>query len=88
MSTIISVKLDVKKIEKERLYVGNKGTYLDAAIILFDEPDRFGNDGMIVQEITKQEREAGKKSIILGSVKYPVKKQTETNKEQNDDLPF
>lgn len=87
---IINVRLDVKKIEKERLVVGEKGVYLNGAIILFEQPDQFGNDGMIVQDITKQERESGKKSIILGSVKYPTKKEKtpeEIEKAKND-LPF
>lgn len=81
MSIVINIKMNVKKIDKNRLYIGEKGTYLDAAIILFDEPDKFGNDGMIVQSISKDERLAGKKGEILGNVKYAPKKNT-------DDLPF
>ena len=82
MSIVINVKLNVKKIEKERLYIGEKGTYLDASVILFEEPDKFGNDGMIVQNVTQEERKAGKKGMILGNVKYATKK------EKTDDLPF
>ena len=87
MSIVINVKLNVKKIEKDRLYIGDKGTYLDAAIILFEEPDKFGNDGMIVQNVSKEERTAGKKGTILGNVRYakkdPIEKPVKT-----DDLPF
>jgi len=83
MSIIINVNMNVKKIEKERLYVGDKGVYLDATIVLFEQPDQFGNDGMIVQNISKEEREKGMKSIPIGSVKYPIKKAL-----NKDDLPF
>lgn len=82
MSIVINVKLDVKKIEKERLYQGSKGTYLDAAVILYEQPDKYGNDGMIVQNVSKEERAAGKKGTILGNVKYATKK------DKTDDLPF
>jgi hypothetical protein len=90
MATNISVKMDVKKIDKKRLYVGEKGIYLDATIIMFDEPDKYGNNGMIVENITEEERKADKKGTILGNVKYIVKKQKteEEKKEETDDLPF
>lgn len=94
MSTNISVKLNVKNIDKARLYVGEKGTYLDATIIMRDEIDQYGNDGMIVQNVTKEEREQGIKGNILGNVKF-IKKKVEEQKQQDadrlevaDDLPF
>lgn len=90
MATNIGVKLDVKKIDKARLYVGEKGVYLDATIIMFDEADKFGNNGMIVQNVTEEERKAGVKGEILGNVRYIQKKQItpEEHKEAIDDLPF
>lgn len=90
MATNISVKLDVKKIDKTRLYVGEKGVYLDATIIMFDEPDKYGNNGMIVQNVSEEERKAGVKGEIIGNVKFIQKKQLtpEEHKEITDDLPF
>jgi hypothetical protein len=98
MSTNISVKIDVKKIDKAKLFVGEKGTYLDATIIMRDEPDQYGNCGMVVQNVTKEEREAGVKGIILGNVKW-IQKQPQQVSGSNlvvntdtpepiDDLPF
>lgn len=88
MATNIIVKLDVMKIDKKKLYQGEKGTYLDAVIIMKDEPDQYGNIGMIVQNSTKEEREQGVKGAILGNVRYIQKQQQEQQKVNFDDLPF
>jgi hypothetical protein len=89
MATNLSIKLDVTKIEKAKLFKGEKGTYLDATIIMKDEPDQYGNVGMIVQNTTEDERKAGVKGTILGNVKYIQKKVTEPLKETEfNDLPF
>lgn len=65
---MILAKIDVTKIDKAKLYVGEKGKYLDIALI--ETPDnRFGNDYMIVQSVTKEERLAGVKGAVLGNAK-------------------
>jgi hypothetical protein len=94
MATNISIKLDVTKIDKAKLFKGDKGTYLDATILMKDEPDQYNNIGMIVQNVSKEERDAGVKGAILGNVKY-IQKQAQTNTASNnlmpkinDDLPF
>ena len=64
----VSLKIDVSKIDKARLYKGQKGTYLDAmAIIDLDAQDQYENNGMIVQSVSKDERTAGVKGNILGN---------------------
>ena len=88
MATNIAVKLDVTKIDKLKLYKGEKGTYLDAVIIMKDEPDQYGNIGMIVQSVTKEEREQGTRGSILGNVRYIQKPVQEQPKVDFDDLPF
>jgi hypothetical protein len=90
MATNIGVKLDVTKIDKNRLFIGEKGVYLDATIIMRDEPDEYGYNGLIVQNVTEQERNAGVKGAILGNVRFIVKKEkTEAEKaEKLNDLPF
>lgn len=95
MAKTIAIKIDVTKIEKERLFKGQKGTYLDAVLFLEDKPDQYGQSGMIVQSVSKEERQAGVKGPILGNVKVigqqapSQPKQTESNfEEQEDDLPF
>jgi len=66
----ISLKIDVSKIDKARLFKGNKGVYLDAtAFVDLDELDQYGNSGMITQDVTKEEKESGTKGPILGNSK-------------------
>jgi len=51
--------------------LGAKGTYLDLA--LFENKDgkgEYGDDGFIVQEVTKEKREAGVKGPIIGNWRH------------------
>lgn len=68
---MIRCKINVKKIDKARLFVGEKGTYLD--VTLMDNKggrDEYGNDGFIVQDVGKEARESGVKGEILGNWKH------------------
>ena len=66
----VSLKIDVTKIDKARLFAGKKGTYLDATIFIdLDEADQYGNHGMITQNVTKAEKDAGERGAILGNGK-------------------
>jgi hypothetical protein len=76
MATVgVSVRIDVTKIDKDKLYKGQKGQYLDlTTFINLDEQDKYGNNGFISQSVSKEERDAGVKTPILGNVKvfYPA----------------
>lgn len=66
----ISIKIDVTKIDKSRLFKGEKGTYLDLTTMIdLDELDQYGNNGFIAQSVSKEERQNGVKTPILGNVK-------------------
>lgn len=66
----ISVRIDVTKIDKSRLYKGAKGTYLDLTTFVDTvEQDQYENNGFISQSLTKEEREAKYQTPILGNVK-------------------
>jgi hypothetical protein len=69
MSKLLAIKIDVTKIDKERLFQGAKGQYLDAVVFVNDEEGQYGDNGMITQSVSKDEREAGVKGNILGNVK-------------------
>jgi hypothetical protein len=95
----IQIKIDVNKIEKARLFKGAKGTYLDATLVMRDEPDQYGNIGFITQQISKEEREAGTKAPIIGNVtkryvkdapkpQAPAPSKPIASSEVDDDLPF
>jgi hypothetical protein len=66
----VSLKIDVSKIDKARLFKGSKGTYLDATVFIeLNEFDQYGNSGMITQDVTKDEKQQGVKGNILGNCK-------------------
>lgn len=66
----VSVRIDVTKIDKSRLFKGEKGTYLDLTTFIdTDEKDRFDNNGFISQSTSKEERETGVQTPILGNVR-------------------
>ena len=66
----VSLKIDVSKIEKARLYKGQKGTYLDATVFIdVDQQDQYGYNGMITQDVKKEEKDQGVKGAILGNCK-------------------
>ena len=87
---IIRLKLDVSKIDKTKLYKGEKGTYLSCTLLLNDAVDNYGNNGMIVQETTKEERDAGNKGAILGNCKVVIINQpaAPVNVPKEDDFGF
>jgi hypothetical protein len=66
----LSVRIDVTKIDKARLYAGAKGTYLDLTTFVdTEEKDQYENNGFISQSVDKEEREQGVQTPILGNVK-------------------
>jgi hypothetical protein len=66
----LSVRIDVTKIDKARLYAGAKGTYLDLTTFVdTDQQDQYENNGFISQSVDKEEREQGVQTPILGNVK-------------------
>lgn len=68
MKVGLNIKINVSNIEKGRLFAGKKGKYLDAQVFVdLDNVSEYGDNGMITQAITKEERENGVKSQILGN---------------------
>ena len=66
----ITVRVDVTKIDKARLFKGAKGTYLDLTTFIdTEELDKYDNNGFISQSLSKEERDQGVKTPILGNCK-------------------
>jgi hypothetical protein len=66
----VKLSIDVSKINKALLYKGAKGVYLSATVFVdIDQADQYGNHGMITQDETKENRDAGKNGAILGNCK-------------------
>lgn len=65
---MITAKIDVTKIDKSKLFKGEKGTYLD--ICLIETPNNaYGDDYMVTQGVSKEDRDKGVKGAILGNAK-------------------
>lgn len=87
MQKLISLNIDVSKIDSKRLYKGKKGQYLSATLFLKEEVDQYGNNGFIVESITKEEREKGHKGTIIGNAKFMTTGGPQ-KQEEISDLPF
>jgi hypothetical protein len=69
MASIIKASINLNEIPKDKIFVGKKGKYLPITITLNNEPDQFGNQGPVVVEQTKEERDAKAAKTYLGNVK-------------------
>lgn len=90
---MISVNIDVKKLDKTAFYTGEKGTYVNLTLI--ETPDsEYGHSHMVVQDLGKERREAGERGPILGNAKTfgdtpkPKAKASSTKKKEKDEDPF
>ena len=103
MASIIKASLNLDAIPKDKIYVGKKGKYLPITITINDELHQFGNQGPVVVEQSKEERDQKTAKTYLGNVKVvwsngnnvdpaprdgaPAPAQAQTAP-QADDLPF
>ena len=104
MASIIKASINLNEIPKDRIINGKKGKYLPITITLNDEVDQFGNQGPVIVDQTKEERDAKTAKTYLGNVKVvwtngtfpePVKldqpaatPQPQAAPQVEDDLPF
>lgn len=102
MARLVSIKIDLSKINESRIFESKKtgARYLDITGVLTDTPDQYENNGFVKQNTTKEEREAGVKLPIVGNFKLlkildspgqsvpaqPI--QQEINPIDNSELPF
>ena len=57
MQIRVNVSIDVTKIEKERLYKGAKGTYLNLTTYLdLDEKDQYGKTALSVSRYPRKKK--------------------------------
>ena len=90
---MIKVKISTWKIDKAHLYEGKNGKYLNCVLIENkDGQSEYGDDGFIVQDVTKDAREAGERGPIIGNYRHleakaSGKPSTRNNEPEGDD-PF
>ena len=103
MASIIKTSINLNNIPKDRIFEGKKGKYLPITITINDELDQFGNQGPVVVEQSKEERETKTPKTYLGNVKVVWTNGTNVDtaprpdtqgapapnlQAQDDDLPF
>lgn len=69
MSKLLSISIDVTKLDKSRFYKGKKGIYCSLDVWINDEQDEYGNDASVNESQTKEEREAKAKKNYVGNGK-------------------
>lgn len=101
---IVNLSIDVTKIDKSRLKevklkAGTTAKYLNLTLIENrNGRDQYGNDGMVIESATKEERAAGQRGAILGNYQIqgvrpdtgvPGTDEPETTEQpETDDIPF
>jgi hypothetical protein len=90
----IKIKIDVTKIIKDAMFKGAKGTYLEVIVWPNRSESKFGEIGMVTQDLGKDRKE--EKSPILGNA-FPLKRSEPKpaappakweDHETGDDIPF
>jgi hypothetical protein len=69
MASIIKTSINLNDIPKHKIIDGKKGKYLPITITLNDEVDQFGNQGPVMVEQSKEERDSKAAKVYLGNVK-------------------
>lgn len=101
---VIKLKIDVNKIKKEWLFVGEKGVYLNLTVLYNEEQDKYETNGLVIQDVPNEiyKQDKSQRGPILGNCKeYGAKPRlepeavpgTESGKlgasdDIADDLPF
>jgi len=104
MAGIIKTSINLDKIPKEKIVNGKKGRYLNIVVTVNDEVDQFGNQGPVVVDQTKEERDTKAEKVYLGNCKVvwtngtmpepppydgaPTKQAPAAKVDAADDLPF
>ena len=74
---MITVSLNVTKIDKSAIIDGKNGKYL--SLVMWENKngtDQYGNAGFVTQDLGKERREAGEKGAILGNYRIMGERKT------------
>ena len=91
---MISLSIKTEKLEKEHIIQGKSGKIV--AVVLFENKDgkgQYGDDGFVVQSVSKEAREAGVRGPICGNWRYIGQGATGANSKpkqevEDDSVPF
>ena len=97
MAGIIKASINLSAIPKDKIIEGKKGKYLPITITVNDDPDQFGNQGPVIVDQTKEEREAKAQRNYLGNgkviwtndiIKLAEREAAVNTPVESNDLPF
>ena len=94
MAQIISVSIDLNKLDKSRIVEGKNGSkYYNFTINVNDEKDQYGNDASVIISQTAEERQAKAQRTFVGNgrVVWSNNSSQQSNaqpKEEIDDFPM
>jgi len=71
---MITLSIDVTKLDRDRFIKGKKGTYCN--LVLIETPNSEYGDFMVKQDMSKEDRESGVQMPILGNAKKREPKQS------------
>jgi len=93
---MITLSFDVTKLDKSKFVTGKKGTYCN--LVLIETPTSEYGDYMVKQDSTKEQREAGEQTPILGNAKVmrkrtndappPRERRAASPQPDDDEIPF
>ena len=66
---MISISINVVKIDKTKLVDGKNGAKYLNAILIETPNDKYGNDYLVAESVSKADRDAGKLGAIIGNAK-------------------
>lgn len=66
---MITISIDLRKIDQSKCKTHENGAKYCDIILLESREKKFGNDYMVVQGLSKADRDAGLKGAILGNGK-------------------
>ena len=69
MASILKCSINLNEIPRNKIIEGKKGKYIPITITLNNDPDQFGNQGPMIVEQSKEERESKAPKVYLGNVK-------------------
>ena len=85
--SLVVAKINLSKIPKDKIFVGEKGKYLDVNVSENREADQYGNTHSLY--VYDKEKPEGERRIYIGNGKARVFTENAPKIEQvDDDLPF
>lgn len=93
MSKLVSLNINLDKIDKSKIFAGKKGKYYSLTLSINDEEDQFGNTVSAWTSQTEEERKAKAERSFLGNGKTlwsegGKAQPAAVTAEAEDDLPF